>query len=57
MTITKLIVNKGNCNFLDTRGFPILLKFGEFVEYMVDRCAVLEVTVETETGSQTFNWN
>jgi hypothetical protein len=55
--ITKLIVNKGNCNFFDVRGFPVSLKFGEFVEYMVDGCAVLEVTIETETGSQTFNWN
>jgi hypothetical protein len=64
VVINKIIVNRGNCrvNFLTTeQGFAVRLprglKFGESLKVDVDRCDLLETSVETNRGNLSFTFN
>jgi hypothetical protein len=52
-----ITANRGNCKIVDSmRGiFPKPLKFGD-VAFYVTSCKVLEITVATDAGDYSFNW-
>lgn len=70
VTVDKVIVNKGNCNFESNtdiiyvdgkvKGIPLLprkLGYGDQFEIRLRKCNVLRVDVTTNKGDWTLNYN
>ena len=56
VTINKILLNRGNCDYPMTFRLPYTLKYGQKLNVMLSRCEILEVQIDTNKGTQTYKF-